>query len=119
MRLFIRILANSIAILIATRLVPGFYFSGDFLSLLAAGAVIGLINGLIKPIIQFISLPAIFLTLGLFNILINILLLLLADRLLISLDIRTFWAAFWGVVVISLTNHLISNLSKKGDTNKF
>lgn len=119
MSLLIRILANSLAILIATKLIPGFIFSGDLLSLFIAGAVIGIVNGLVKPVLQLLSFPVIFLTLGLFNILINIFLLLLVSKILPNLDIQSFWAAFWGVVVISLTNHLVSSLSKKKDLNKF
>jgi len=112
MSIIIQILANSLAILIATRLVPGFVFSGDILNLLIAGAVIGLVNALLKPVIRIISFPVIFLTLGLFNILINIFLLFLAAKFLPDLNIQTFWAAFWGVIIISLTNYLISHLSK-------
>jgi len=118
MSIIIQILANSLAILIATRLVPGFVFSGDILNLLIAGAVIGLVNALLKPVIRIISFPVIFLTLGLFNILINIFLLFLAAKFLPDLNIQTFWAAFWGVIIISLTNYLISHLSKsQKDTN--
>jgi uncharacterized membrane protein YvlD (DUF360 family) len=95
MNIIIRILANSLAILIATRLVPGFIFSGDILNLLIAGAVIGLINALVKPVIQ-----------------INIFLLFLTAKFLPHLNIQTFWAAFWGVVIISLTNHFVSHLGK-------
>ena len=105
-------MANSLAILIATRLVPGFIFSGDILNLLIAGAVIGLINALVKPVIQLLSFPVILLTLGLFNILINIFLLFLAAKFLPHLSIQTFWAAFWGVIILSLTNHIVSHLSK-------
>jgi putative membrane protein len=112
MNIIIRILANSLAILIATRLVPGFIFSGDILNLLIAGAVIGLINALVKPVIQILSFPVILLTLGLFNILINIFLLFLTAKFLPHLNIQTFWAAFWGVVIISLTNHFVSHLGK-------
>ncbi len=105
-------MANSLAILIAAKIVPGFVFSGNILSLLIAGAAIGLINALVKPVLQFFSIPFILLTLGLFNILINIFLLFLAAKLLPHLDIQTFGAAFWGVIIIGLTNYLISHLSK-------
>lgn len=113
MQLLLRILANSAAILIATRYIPGFLFSGSPFDLLIAGIVIGLINSFIKPIIELISLPVVFLTLGLFNIVINVGLLFLADKLLTQLTIQGFWPAFWGVIVISFVNHLISHLSKK------
>jgi putative membrane protein len=112
-------LANSLAILLATNIVPGFFFRGNMLDLLIAAAVIGLINALVKPIIQLLALPAIFLTLGLFNIFINIFLLLLADKLLDNLTITTFGAAFWSIIIISLTNYFISSLNKSGDLNKF
>ncbi len=85
-----------------------------------AGVVIGLINALIKPIIQLIALPVVFLTLGLFNIIINVGLLLLADKFLDQLIIKGFWPAFWGVVIFSIINHLISHLHRdKGNLNKF
>lgn len=120
MRLLLRILANSMAILIATKLVSGFIFTGSLLDLLIAGAVIGLINGLIKPLVDLIALPFIFLTLGFFHIIINVGLLLLADKFLDQLTIKGFWPAFWGVIIISLVNHLISHLSKNtGNFNKF
>jgi len=47
-------------------------------------------------------------------------LLLLADKFLTQLTIKGFWPAFWGVVIISLVNHLISHFSKKvGNVNKY
>jgi len=120
MKLLIRIIANAIAILIATRYIPGFIFSGSPFDLLIAGIVIGFINAFVKPIIELISLPVVFLTLGLFNIIINVGLLLLADKFLTQLTINGFWPAFWGVIIISVVNHLVSHLSKNtGDTNKF
>jgi putative membrane protein len=121
MKIIIRILANCLAILIAAKLVPGFIFSGSSWDLLVAGTVIGLINALIKPIIELVALPVIFLTLGLFNIVINVGMLLLADRFLTHLTITGFWPAFWGVVILSLINHLISHLhrNKTNSINKF
>lgn len=120
MKLLMRILANCIAIIIAAKLIPGFIFVGSSIDLLVAGAVIGLINALIKPIISLIALPVIFLTLGLFNIIINIGLLLLADKLLTQLTIQGFWPAFWGIVILSLINHFISHLHRdRSNLNNF
>ncbi|HCP08972.1 MAG TPA: hypothetical protein DIT25_04210 [Candidatus Moranbacteria bacterium] len=119
MRLIFRILANAAAILIAVKVVPGFIFTGTPVELLIAGAVLGLINALIKPIIQLIALPVIFLTLGFFNIIINIALLLLAAKFLPYLKIETFLAAFLGVVILAIMNHLVTKLNRHGDINKF
>jgi putative membrane protein len=118
MGILIRILANSLAIFIASKYVPGFTFSGDLTNLLLAGVVIGLINALVKPIIQLISFPFILLTLGLFNIIINILLLFLATKFIPGLEISTVSAAFWGIIILSLTNYLFSHFAKSENLNK-
>jgi putative membrane protein len=110
MKLLLRVIANCIAILLAAKYLSGFVFTGSMLDLLVAGIVIALINALIKPIITLITLPVVFLTLGLFNIIINIGLLLLADRFIDTLSIQGFWAAFWTVIILSLTNSAISRL---------
>lgn len=119
MRLLIRILANAAAVLIAVKLVPGFNFSGSLTDLLIAGAVLGLLNGLVKPVLDLLALPVIFLTLGLFHLIINMFLLLLADKLLVQLAIKGLWALFWGAIIISIANHLASSFGKRGELNKF
>jgi putative membrane protein len=118
MKLLLRIIANCIAILLATRYLPGFIFTGSLLNLFVAGAIIGLINALVKPIITLVALPVIFITFGLFNIIINIGLLYLADWLLNDLIIHGFWTAFWAVIIFSLTNSIISHISNHTDNKK-
>jgi len=113
MNILIRVLANSLAILVAARFIPGFIFDGTWLNLLFAGAIIGLFNSIVRPIVHIISLPIIFLTLGLFYVIINVAILLLAVSFVPSLHVAGFWPAFWGVIVISLVNNLISSLVKK------
>lgn len=119
MHLILRIMANCVAIIISAKYITGFDFTGSPVDLLIAGVVIGLINALIKPIIQLISLPVVILTLGLFNIIINIILLLIADRFLSQLTIQSFAAAFWSLIIFSLVNFVISHLSKPSNLNKY
>lgn len=111
MGLIIRILANSAAIWAANRLVPGFVFTGSSVDLFIAGAVLGLVNALVRPILNLISFPIVFLTLGLFSIVINIFLLYLAASFLPTLHIQSLSAAFWGLIIISLFNNLATHLS--------
>ena len=113
MSLIIRILANSAAIWTADRLVPGFVFTGTYIDLFIAGAVLGIINALIRPILNLISFPIIFLTLGLFSVVINMFLLYLAASFLPHLQIQSLSAAFWGLVIVSLVNNLFSHFNKK------
>ena len=110
LRLIIHILSNALGIWAAARLVPGIFFDGDWKWLILAGAVLGFVNFFIKPIVKIISLPLIWVTLGLFTIVINVLMLNLAAKIVGALIIETWTAAFWAVVVISIINYIISSL---------
>ena len=106
MSLIIRLLINAAALYAATRFVDGISFTGSSGALLGVALVFGVVNALIKPVIQFFSLPVIFLTLGLFALVINALMLMLTSGLSRSLglgfSVRGFGAALVGSIVVSL-----------------
>lgn len=104
MKFLAQILTNSIAIFIASYLVSGFIFEGNIFTLLVAGAVLGLINFFIKPIIKLITAPLIILSLGLFILVINMFLLWVAEFLIPDLNIIGLWSYFWGTVIITAVN---------------
>lgn len=108
-----RIIANSIGIIIATYFVQGISFKGDWVDFAVAGIVLAVANSIIKPILKFLTGPLIVLTMGLFLIVINIIILWLVTWLVPELTIVGFWAYFWGVVIISIINALVSGISKK------
>ena len=109
LRLIVHILSNALGIWAAARLVPGIFFDGDWKWLILTGAVLGFVNFFVKPIVKIVSLPLIWLTLGLFTIVINVLMLNLAAKIVGALIIETWTAAFWAVVVISIINYIISS----------
>ncbi len=110
MRLIVRILANAGAVWVASEAVPGIVFTGTPLNLLVAGVIFGLINSFVKPLVNLLSFPFILLTFGLFHLFINIVLFLLAVRLVPDLRVEGFWAVCWGIIIISAANHIISSL---------
>jgi len=114
-RIIIHIAANAVAILLADRLIPGFVFWGSWADLLVASAVLGIVNSFIRPVLKFLALPIIILTLGLFSLIINIGLLFFTASILPTIQISGFWAAFWAVIIISLTNNIIINIAKKSE----
>ena len=69
---FIGMLANGFAIYIVTRMLEGVTYSGGFLFFIFAGIVLGLVNLIVKPILKIVSLPFIFITGGLFLVVINV-----------------------------------------------
>ena len=108
----VRILGNSLALYAAYWLVPGFNFSGGWKELLLAGVVLGLLNMIVKPILKFISFPVIILTLGLFTIVINALILWLVDYIFDFVLIGDIVNLVWATIVIGIVNMIISALTK-------
>ncbi len=73
-----------------------------------AGLVLAIVNTIIKPIIVVLSLPAILFSLGLFMIVINALMVLLASRLYTNLEVESFGTALLAGIIIGLVNYLVT-----------
>ena len=108
----IRILGNSLALYVAYYFVPGFIISGGWKEYLLAGALLGLLNLVVKPILKLISMPIIILTLGLFTLVINGLLLWTVDYIFDFVAIKDITALLYAVVVITIVNLVISTTAK-------
>lgn len=112
-RFLVQIVINAIAILVAAYLVPGIDFNGDIWKLLLAGAVLGLANAWIKPLLNIISLPLVLLTFGLFTLVINVAILSFVAYLVPELSIQGWMSALWGFLVIGFTNYVLGFLLEK------
>ena len=71
MAFFIRLLVNAAALWVATQVVSGVAFTGDWLTLLGVALVFSVVNAVVKPVTKFVTFPIIVLTLGLFLLVIN------------------------------------------------
>lgn len=118
MRLIARILLNGLALVAAAQLVPGIHWSGGLAALVVAGCVLGLVNLLVRPVVELLSCPLVVLTLGLFYLVINGALLLLAARLLPSLAIDGWLPAIVGGLFLSLWNLALRLLIGDGDERR-
>ena len=112
MTLLLRWLINAIALYVATLIVPGIEAEGGWPTLIVTALVFGLVNALIRPLISFLTCPLIVLTLGLFTLVINALMLLLASAVANWLDfpfrVDGFGPAFWGALVITIVSFILS-----------
>ena len=112
MPFLIRLLVNAAALWVATRLVPGVSFDGGTLPFLGVALVFGIVNAFVRPLMQILTFPLILVTLGLFLLVVNGLMLWLTSSLSASLGlgfhVSGFWAAFWGAIVVSVTSLLLS-----------
>jgi len=111
-RFLLHVVLNGIALWLAAQIVPGIHYAGGLLYLLLAGLVFGIVNSLVKPILTVLSLPLIVLTLGLFFLVINALMLYLTAWLLSGFTVDGFVAALLGGLVIALFNWAVGALTK-------
>ena len=117
-RYILQWLITSLAIFAAFSLVPGITFSGNGYEIGIIAMIYSVINLLIRPVLTLITCPMIILTLGMFTVIINGVLLLvtadLAKYFGIDFQIETFFTALIGAVVISLTTFVLNLLSGEG-----
>ena len=104
------VVSNAIALYVADRLVPGFNIQADYRGFLEVGAVLGIINLFIKPILKLLSLPLILLSFGIFSLIINIGLLYITSSLFPFFTIDTLLAGLLGLLVITLVNSIFTRL---------
>ena len=110
-----RWIISTVAVLIATYVVPGIHY-GKWPDLLVATLILGLLNTFVRPVLMLLSLPLLIFTLGLFTLVINALLLLLVNALMGDhFEIRSFWSAFLGALVISVVSLLLNSITGTGD----
>jgi len=108
----IRLIINAFALTGAAYIVDGIDLTGGYLEVLFVALVFGLVNALVKPIVFLFSLPFLFLTLGLFYLVINGAMLLLTAELASNFAVAGIWPAVWGSVVISIISMLLSVVLK-------
>jgi putative membrane protein len=108
-RLVLRIVINAVALWVASLIVPGLSIPESFGGLLLVAIVFGLVNAFIKPIVQFLSCPLTIITLGLFTLVINALMLMLTGWLTGGrVDTNGFWPALLAAIVISIVSTVLS-----------
>ena len=112
--LLIRFVITAIAVLVAGHVIPGIQVDG-LGAALAAAILLAILNAILRPILYLLSLPFILVTLGLFMIVINALLLKLVAALVQGFVVNGFWPAFWGAVVISVVSTILNlGVSEEG-----
>ncbi|WP_404817110.1 phage holin family protein [Streptomyces thermolineatus] len=109
--------ANAVAIAVAAWLVGGIELTGDgtwdtVLTLILVALLFGLVNWLVKPVVSLLSLPLFILTLGLFTLVVNALMLWLtswlSDQTGLTFHVDGFWAAFWGALIVSVVSWAVN-----------
>jgi putative membrane protein len=105
---------NGAALWVAAYFIPGLSFTGGLVQLFLVAAVFGVVNSLVRPLLTVLTCPLIVLTLGLFSLVINALMLLLTGWVSsywdLGFTVSGFWAAFWGGLVVGVVSLILSLL---------
>jgi len=112
LKIILLIVSNAIALYVASKLIPGFIIETSYVGLLKVGAILGIINTFIRPILKLLSFPLIMLSFGIFSLIINIALLYITSNFFSFFTISSLLAGVLGLIVISIVNSIITNLFK-------
>jgi putative membrane protein len=119
MRFLLHLLVTAVDFWVATRLVTGLSYAGTWPGLLGIALVFGVVNAVLGTVLRVLALPVTFLTLGLFALVINAILLWVtgaaARSLGLGLEVRGFVPAFLGALVISVTRALLNAVVDRRD----
>ena len=113
MRLLLRWLINAVSLLVVAYFVPGFVVRG-FTAALIAALVVGLVNATLGAVLRVLTFPITILTLGLFLIVLNAIMLKIAAAVVAGFEIRTWTAALIGAILLSVVSSLLHWLTGTG-----
>lgn len=108
-KISIFIIINAISLYLISNLMDSMYI-GSFKSLLILTIILAILNSTVKPILKFLSFPITFLTLGLFSLVVNALVLKLSFMMVSNVDLYGFFNAIWASILLSIVNTILYNI---------
>ena len=111
MGLIIRWILNTLALFVVVKLVPGFHYQ-SWITLFAAAAVLGIVNTIIKPILFVLTLPLTIITLGIFLVVLNAIMLRITAWIVPSFRIDGWLAAILGALLLSIVTMVTNQIGR-------
>ena len=112
MKLLIKLLLNAVAVFVLAHLLSGVDVDG-YVGALIVAVVLSVLNLLVKPVLIIFTLPATIITLGLFLLVINAIIILLADKLINGFSVDNFWWALLFSILLSILQSMLHSLLKE------
>ncbi|OGK21280.1 hypothetical protein A3C23_02095 [Candidatus Roizmanbacteria bacterium RIFCSPHIGHO2_02_FULL_37_13b] len=110
MNLIVKLIINALAVFFTAKLLPGIVTVEDLYAALMVAVILGLLNTFVKPILKILTLPITILTLGLFSLIINALIILVVDRFVPGFSVNGLFAAVIFGFVLSVISSLLNLL---------
>ena len=118
-KFLLRVIIYAVGIALVAEIVPGIHIANDTLTtLIIIGVVFGILNAIVKPLITFLTCPLVIISLGLFVLVINAVVLLITASLIPArLQIDGFWPAFLGGIAMSIISMVLERVLGVNDDN--
>jgi putative membrane protein len=110
MKLLLRILITAALVMVISYFMKGVVVE-QFTTAIIVAIVLGLLNLFVKPVLVLFTLPVTFLTLGLFLLVINAIIILLCDHFVDGFEVSSFWTALFFSIILSLSQSLVYQLT--------
>ncbi|MBA5245629.1 phage holin family protein [Marnyiella aurantia] len=114
MRIIINLLVTAVVAFFLTKILSGVHIDG-FSTAIVFAIVLGILNLIVSPILKLLGLPLTIITLGLFSLVINAVVILIADYFIDGMHIDGFWWAFIFSIALSLITSLVSGIFSSDD----
>lgn len=114
MRIIINLLVTAAVAFLLTKVLSGVHIDG-FSTAIVFAIVLGVLNLIVSPILKLLGLPLTIITLGLFSLVINAIVILIADYFIEGMQIDGFWWAFIFSIALSLITSLVSGIFSSDD----
>ncbi|WP_299551797.1 phage holin family protein [Seonamhaeicola sp.] len=112
MKLLIKLLLNALAVFVIAHVLNGVHVDG-YLTALVVAVVLSVLNLFVKPVLVIFTLPITIVTLGLFLLVINALIILLADKLIDGFSVSSIWTAILFSILLSVLQSILHSLLKE------
>lgn len=117
MKFLANILISAVAVILTAKFLPGIKIDG-FVSALLVAIVLAFLNAVVKPILTILTIPITFFTLGFFLLVINAVIILIADKLIDEFHVRSFWWALLFSLILSLVTGILNAVFGNTDNRK-
>lgn len=107
-KLVFHVLSNAVGIYLASKIIAGFYFGGTIIDIIIAGAILTGINLFVKPVLKLVFGPLIVITLGLFTIVLNMIMLYVLDIFVHAITIQGYLPLLYASLLIGIINFVIT-----------
>jgi putative membrane protein len=118
MILLVRFIGNVAAIWVASKVLDGATYGGEWQNLLLAALVLTIANWLVKPFLTLLALPVIVLTLGVALFFVSLVMLLLTSWLVDGFGIDGFWTYVGATIIVWVVNSLVQAIATKPDDRR-